>query len=1220
MKWLNMAARVWFGAALFLSVTGSHGAITGTVRTIAGSYIKGYVDGGNDVSLLKDPRGLAVDAFGQLFVADFGNNAVRLINVPSEFTSTFTKANLSGPVGLAFDKLGNLFVANAVTRNVVKFDRDAKFLGQFAALPNDPTAIAIDSGGNVYVAMLSKVQRFTAAGAASGTFTIDKTNAAFWGLTITPDNALVVSDAGNQVLWKFPLLGGSATLFAGSEGKTGFADGVPGVARFNAPRALATTTNGIVVLADFLNHRVRGINAEGLVQTLYGVDPSTWSNTPAAFNPGWTDGPAADAELRQPFGVAVDANNTVFDSETSAYSVIRKVTGLSLPTNAVAVASLTPVLTPSSGFFPGAVNIQVTSSNNPTTGFGANVRIFYTVDGSEPGPLNPASGQAIISEGKGLISLTGPIDLSSLKVKVFNDTVAGPTVSGGATSVGKPSFSPNAGIFPAGVRLIVTNQSVPSGLFQTGTRIFYTTNAVEPTLASFEAPVSNGVGLIDISGPVDLATVFVKAFIGLAASETVKGTTLGFDGPGIYPFSGYFPGGTRVAVTNAASPSGVFSPNTTIRYTTDGTEPNTTSPILPLTAGKGSLLWRSSTLDLTSLKVKAFGLTNTSVSISGIPFASDNFDGEVGVALGRTNIVTVNTSGVLQTNALYFGGPGARVVIPIIANMAPATPLRSVSFVMELISPQDATDTKQRIDPPSLPRIELMSTNDFIPITIATTNAPVDIGAVTTSFNSNPNVSLNRLPIAYLTTNGFTVDRFSMVAIVSIPIPLTAKIDSRYTIRVRNLTGRGDLGLLRIRTNYDAIIQVKSIKYLVGDTSPHLWYNAGDFGDRYVSSDVETADKPLDNADVSDAFFASLRTFVKPPYTSSDLFDAMDSAPEDTPGVVGGDQKIGFLDWNITLLRALGINQNNWRRYKTNDFPRNEFVGPEQLFGAPLDVADGIIVKTNAWDKAATLEAGVVQGATQGGTVSVPIYLKTRGGKSVGAMQFAAVVEGDEGDPLVNGVHFVSAPGIPAPDLSGSNFSVATVNNAFYAAWTLNRLNVSGNVLLGYAQFVVPGGSFTGHSYTIRFNGQEGVSLRATSGSYEAYDFDSIRSKIWINSVAKEPAMRFSDEWKLFFFGTLQEAAGFADEDSDHDGFGNFAEFKGGLNPLQADWRVRTDGTQVRVRWFAAGGKHYLLDRSNDLNSWSSGLVDVNGDDAVHEFQEPVSGAKTQFYRIRSAP
>jgi hypothetical protein len=1215
-KLMNMAARVVLCAALFGCVAESRGAITGTVTTIGGNYYTGFVNGGNDVSLFSDPRGLAVDSLNQLFVADFGNNAVRKLNPSTEVTSTFlVKTNLSGPIALAFDQQGNLLVVNALARNVVKFNRDGVFQKVFANLIADPTGIAIDIGGNVYVSMLTnKVQRFSAAGAASGSFTLARANAQLWGVTLTPDNGLVVSDSANSVLWKFPLLGGSETLFAGTIGVAGFADGAPGVAEFNAPRELATTTNGIVVLADFFNHRVRGVNAEGLVQTLYGVDPASWSNTPAQFLPGWTDGAAAEAELRQPFGIAVDANNTVYDSETSKYAVIRKVTGLTLPTNTVALASLTPVLTPSSGFFPGAVTIQVTSSNDPTAGFGPNTRIYYTLDGSDPGPANPGSGQAILSEGKGIISLTGPLDLSTLEVRVFNDTVAGPIIFGGTTAVGRPSFTPNAGIFPGGVRIIVTNELTTSGFFATGTRLFYTTNSTEPTLASFEAPVANGIGVIDIAGPVDLANLAVKAFIGLTSSETVKGTTLGFDLPGIFPTYGYYPGGARILVTNANSPSGVFAPTTTIRYTADGTEPTATSAVLPLTGGMGNLLWRSSTLDLTSLRVKAFGPTNNSVSITGTAFTSDLFDGEVGVALGRTNFVGGNG----QTNALYFGGPGARVVLPIIANMAPGKPLRSVSFVLEVISPQDAIDTTQRIDPPSLPRIELMSTNDFIPITIATTNSPVDIAPVTTSFNVNANVSLNRLPIAYLTTNGFTVDRFSMVAIISIPIPLKAKIGSQYTVRVRNLTGRGDNGLLRIRTNYDAVIQVKSIPYMVGDTSPHLWYNAGDFGDRYASSDVETTDKPLDNADVSDAFFASLHTFVKPPYTSSDLFDAMDSAPEDSPGVVGGDTKIGFLDWNITLLRALGINQNNWRRYKTNDFPRNEQIFQNELFGSPLDVADGLIAKTSPWDKAATLEAGTLQNVTQGGTARVPIYAHTRAGKSIGAMQFAAIIESEDGDTAINGVTFVPAAGIPAPDLSGSDFSAGAVNNAFYAAWTLNRLSVSGNVLLGYAQFVMPLSSFTGHSYTIRFSGQEGVSLRTSSGGYDAYDFDSIRAKIWVNSLAKESAFRFADEWKLFFFGTLNEAPGFADEDSDHDGFSNFAEFKGGLNPLQADWRVRVTDTQIHVRWFASSGKRYSLDRGVDLNSWSNGLLDMNGDDAVHEFQEPVSGAKT-FYRIRSS-
>jgi sugar lactone lactonase YvrE len=1220
---MNAAARLMVCALLFLGSGAVARGATGEIRTIGGGAAAGFRDGpnvdpSNQVgSLFNTPSALALDSTNRLYVADATNNAIRIVDISTEATTTFATSGLNQPVGLAFGGAGQLYVANFGANNVLRFDRQANgtiFAGGLVS----PTAVAVDAQGNVHVAQAGgTIRRYSAAGTLLGTSTIPQgaATANLRGAAVS-GNLLIVSDAGNHLLWQFPVAGGAGSVFAGTYRVSGLTDGGPGLGRFNAPHQIAASTNGAVVVADRFNHRLRAVNSAGEVTTLFGMDEVLWS----APSPGWEDGAPDLAELREPVGVAV-SGATVFDSEVY-YHIIRKVAGASLPTNTTGAVELSAVLTPGGGFYPGEVTVQVTSAADPVGGFGANVRIFFTTDGSDPGPENPTATQAVISEGVGRITLRGPIDLRNLRVRVYNGTTPGPVTQGRETSVGMPSLEPNSGIYPTGVTIVVTNASAASGLFPASTRLFYTTNSTAPTLASFEAPITGGIGFIQINGPINLETVRVKAFLGLLGSEVVGGLPSTFDTPGFSPNTGYFPTGMLITVTNASKTSGRFTEGVDVFYTTDGREPTTSDNKLTLTNGKGEIFWHQSDVDLTSLRIKAFSSIAASISVNGTSFTATNgFQGEIGIPPGRNG-------------GVYFGGPEATVFLPVVINVAPGVVMRSVSFVVEVVSPTDvaAGDFSQRIDPTGgvEVRAELMSTNDFIPVRIGSSEAAVTV------LSTNPgtyNVSTNRLGIAYLGPTSFRVSDFAVAAMVSIPIPRAAVEGKTYAVRIRNFTAQGASGSLKLRGLSDVSIQVKSTPYLVGDTSPHFWYNAGDFGDRYANADAEGRDRLLDSSDVNDAFFATINPGGRVPYKSSDIFNAMDVVFPDTVGKAGGDGEIRFLDWNIVLRRALVFDPNNWRRFRTNTGLKTQFVPLEELlFGAPLREADVLTlaepaaasetVENSGWNYQGYLQAGTVENALPGSVVNVPIYLNVSAGAIAGAVQFVALAQGQPGDPAVIGAQFVAANGVPAPNLSGSALpNGGSIENGFYAAWNLDRLNVRGRALLGYARFAIPASAPTGHAYTVVFKSQEGASLARSGGPLpEQYYFDGVRGSVWVNAGAQTPANRLGDAWKNYFFGTLNEPAGFADEDSDHDGFSNEAEYKSGLSPLQADWRVRIEGSQVHVRWFAPFGKRFYVDRSADLNSWSNAASDITGQDALEEIAEPLSGANNQFYRIRSAP
>ena len=204
----------------------------GVVSTVAGlAGAGGFVDGNGSAARLFNPHGVAVDANGNVYVADAGNNAVRKIST-SGVVSTLTAgdAGLYTPNGIAIDAAGNIFVADTGNDCIRKIT-PAGVMSLYAGFPkvftsgsnerpvidarfNTPSGLAIDSAGNVFVAetLGNTVSRISAAG-------------------------VVIRLAGGP--------------FAGS------ADGAGPAAGFYYPRGLALDAAGKLYVADTRNHTIR---------------------------------------------------------------------------------------------------------------------------------------------------------------------------------------------------------------------------------------------------------------------------------------------------------------------------------------------------------------------------------------------------------------------------------------------------------------------------------------------------------------------------------------------------------------------------------------------------------------------------------------------------------------------------------------------------------------------------------------------------------------------------------------------------------------------------------------------------------------------------------------------------------------------------------------------------------------------------------------------------
>jgi sugar lactone lactonase YvrE len=134
------------------------------------------------------------------------------------------------------------------------------------------------------------------------------------GVAVDSTGDLYVADTGNHTI-RMMTPGGAVTTLAGLAGSHGSLDNEGRAARFWAPFGIAVDLSRNLLVAEVANSAVRKISSTGQVSTLAGL----------AGNPGSSDGAGDNAQFRNPWGVTVDRNGTVYVADTSS-STIRKIT------------------------------------------------------------------------------------------------------------------------------------------------------------------------------------------------------------------------------------------------------------------------------------------------------------------------------------------------------------------------------------------------------------------------------------------------------------------------------------------------------------------------------------------------------------------------------------------------------------------------------------------------------------------------------------------------------------------------------------------------------------------------------------------------------------------------------------------------------------------------------------------------------------------------------
>ena len=340
---------------------GSPGEKTFNSHGISFILSPGSADGVGVAAQFNVPEGLAVDAGGNLYIADFGNFTIRKASPQAEVTTIAgaarrqgntdgigSAATLGTPMnGSTTDGAGNVYITDSSANTVRKITPGGlvtTIAGQAgqrgsadgmgtAARFSGPEGIVADAAGNLFVAdsgnrLIRKIavngEVTTIAGTVGTVGTFDLVDGVGSKASFILPAAITRDSAGNLFVTDGPTIrkispAGAVSTIAGRQQRDGDdsndRDGVGAQATFSKPNGITIDSAGNLYVVDVYNYTVRKISPAGEVVTIAGKQ----------HEDGLVDGPGLTARFVYPTGITIDASGNLFISD-SGNTAIRKIT------------------------------------------------------------------------------------------------------------------------------------------------------------------------------------------------------------------------------------------------------------------------------------------------------------------------------------------------------------------------------------------------------------------------------------------------------------------------------------------------------------------------------------------------------------------------------------------------------------------------------------------------------------------------------------------------------------------------------------------------------------------------------------------------------------------------------------------------------------------------------------------------------------------------------
>jgi sugar lactone lactonase YvrE len=296
MSRIQLSLALVLGSLVGCGMTGTGSTGDGTappftdgVSTLSGASAPGYVDGARGTARFHNPVTVAYGPDGKLYVGDFDNDKIRVVDVETGDTTTLiNQTNFKKPFALAFGKDGVLYVSTD------------------------------DDGAGGHGLMSGSVWRIY-PGTTTAQLIVQKIGRPR-GLAVLADGRLAMADYDHHVIEILDVASGALTTLAGTWDQKGMTDASGAAARFSTPYGLVARPDGTLVVADYDNHRLRVVGMDGNVTTLAGAGVA-----------GFADGAMPDAMFNHPQGLAVTTSGDIYVTDLGNYR-IRKISGTAVET------------------------------------------------------------------------------------------------------------------------------------------------------------------------------------------------------------------------------------------------------------------------------------------------------------------------------------------------------------------------------------------------------------------------------------------------------------------------------------------------------------------------------------------------------------------------------------------------------------------------------------------------------------------------------------------------------------------------------------------------------------------------------------------------------------------------------------------------------------------------------------------------------------------------
>ena len=451
----------------------------GIITTVAGSGAVGYYNGSYSgdggpatAATLNNPSAVAIDASRNLFIADTFNNRIRKVSAGIITTvagggtgglgdgGPATLASLAAPYDVAVDAAGNLFIADTANQRIRKVSTGGIITtvagnGQLgysgdggpatlASLGN-PDGIAVDASGSLFIADTynNRIRKVSPSGiittVAGGNYgfsgdgglatlaSLAGESATHQGVAVDVSGNLFIADTDNERIRKVSPSGIISTVAGnGTDPATNpFSDGDGWQATMAAlfgPTGVTPGASGELFIADNTDNRIRKVSTDGIITTVAGSGGIGGESLGALSGDG---GPATSAVLSNPSSVTVDVSGNLFIAD-SDNNRIRKV---SAPTSEPSIIS--------GGIVPVDSSVNTIQAGEWVSIFGSNLASStVTWNGNFPTSLG---GTSVTIDGQSAyLSYVSP---TQINVQAPDDTATGPVPVVVVTTAGEVAAS-----------------------------------------------------------------------------------------------------------------------------------------------------------------------------------------------------------------------------------------------------------------------------------------------------------------------------------------------------------------------------------------------------------------------------------------------------------------------------------------------------------------------------------------------------------------------------------------------------------------------------------------------------------------------------------------------------------------------------------------------------------------------------------------------------------